>query len=78
MKTLIASTVLALTLAGCMVYTDPVAPVVAVGFYDPAYGYWTGYGWDINFYAYGHPGYGRPVYRGPRYVSHPVPAYHKR
>lgn len=34
-----------------------------VGYYRSGYGYWTGYGWDINFYVYGHSGYGR-YYRG--------------
>src|SRR5271170_1352564 len=34
-----------------------------VGFYRPGFGYWTGYGWDVNFYLYGHPGYGH-FYRG--------------
>jgi hypothetical protein len=71
---LLAGAALAVALSGCVAYPVEsvdvaVAPVVAVGFYDPAFGYWTGYGWDVNFYAYGHPGYGHPVYHGPRYVS---------
>lgn len=34
-----------------------------VGYYQPGFGFWTGYGWDINFYYYGHAGYGH-YYRG--------------
>jgi hypothetical protein len=49
-----------------------VQPEIAVGFYDPAFGYWTGTGWDVNFYAYGHGGYGHPVYHGGRYAPHGV------
>jgi hypothetical protein len=77
----------AFILAGCVAYATPYGtevqvaePVVAVGFYDPLYGYWTGYGWDVNYYAYGHPGYGHPFYHGPRYVrgGHAVRAEHHR
>lgn len=34
-----------------------------IGYYRAGYGYWTGVSWDINFYVYGHAGYGR-YYRG--------------
>lgn len=41
-----------------------------VGYYNPSYGYWTGSGWDVNFYIVGHPGYGH-YYRGaPRGYYH--------
>lgn len=72
LKALLATAVLAAALSGCVAYpVGPeveVAPVYAVGFYEPAYGYWTGYGWDVNYYAYGHRGYGHARYHGPRYV----------
>jgi hypothetical protein len=49
--------------------------VYTVGYYRPGFGYWTGYGWDFEFYAYGHPGYGFhynhiPEYGRPNYREH--------
>jgi hypothetical protein len=44
-------------------------PVIAIGFYDPVFGYWTGTGWDTQFYDYGHPGYGHEHYHGIKYVD---------
>jgi hypothetical protein len=58
----------AVLLAGCVVSPAQVAvvgPCAAyagpVGFYDEGCGYWAGpsIGWDVDFYAVGHPGYGR-------------------
>lgn len=55
---------------------DVVVGQYYVGYYNPSFGYWTGTGWDVNFYVYGHGGYGH-YYRGaPRgyyhnYVSGP-------
>ena len=66
------------SLAGCVAYAQPgqvgveVAvpdPVIAVGFYEPDMGYWTGTDWDLNFYDSGHPGYGHPHYSGAKYVT---------
>jgi hypothetical protein len=75
MKNILASFVVIAVLSGCYAYvpsgyTGEVyyeQPVVAVGFYDPAFGYWTGVGWDAHYYDYGHGGYGHPVYHGGRY-----------
>jgi hypothetical protein len=62
----------AIALSGCVAYPAEVQvgfePAVVVGlysigFYNPSFGYWNGYGWDMNFYVYGHPGYGH-YYRG--------------
>jgi len=66
---------LSIALSGC-VATVRANPGVAVefepdvivgewpiGYYDPAFGYWTGVGWDFDFYVYGHPGWGH-CYRG--------------
>jgi len=69
MLTLVAS----LLISGCVAY--PVGPgevyygqpPFVVGYYNPAFGYWTGVGWDWNFYAYGHPGYGHRYYNGYHY-----------
>jgi len=36
----------------------PIENGYAIGYYDPGYGYWTGTGWDVNFYSRGHRGYG--------------------
>lgn len=74
LKQLLAGAVIAAALSGCVAYpveteTVAVAPTIAVGFYDPAFGFWTGYGWDRYYYTYGHPGYGRPFYHGPRYIG---------
>ncbi len=62
--------------SGCVAYAQPsevgielTAPVIAVGYYDPAFGYWTGTEWDYHFYEVGHTGYGHPHYVGPRYVE---------
>jgi len=72
MKKILASLILSTALGGCVVAPAPVEvayePDVVVGlypigYYNPAYGYWTGYGWDVNFYLVGHPGYGH-YYRG--------------
>lgn len=61
---------------GCAAYAQPPAigiavadPVIAVGFYEPAFGYWTGEEWDAHFYDYGHPGYGHTYYHGAKYVT---------
>jgi len=68
----ILATTLTAALSACVVagpgYTvsyepDVVVGLYPVGFYNPAYGYWTGSGWDVNFYVYGHGGYGH-YYRG--------------
>jgi len=45
----------------------------AVGYYNPGYGYWTGSGWDVNFYAVGHPGYGHHYSRS----GHAHGGYHR-
>ena len=65
-----ATILLTLSRVGCVVYPinagyEPttIIGLYPVGYYYPGYGYWTGYGWDINFYAYGHPGWGH-YYRG--------------
>jgi hypothetical protein len=74
MKTILASLILAASLSGCVVvpygYSAEVAyePEVIVGdyyvgYYNPGYGYWTGTGWDVDFYVVGHRGYGH-YYRG--------------
>jgi hypothetical protein len=70
-------------LSGCVAY--PVeysvgveSPTVVVGYYDPSFGYWTGYGWDRNYYGYGHGGYGRGYYHGPRYAPRGHGYYHHR
>ena len=51
-----------------------------IGYFQPAFGYWTGYGWDISFYAYGHPGCGHFYHGAPReawgyYHYRPIPSY---
>lgn len=74
MKTIIAAAIMALSLTGCVAYVpaeyaevsyepDVVVGTYYVGYYNPGYGYWTGNGWDLNFYGYGHRGYGH-YYRG--------------
>ena len=76
MKTLFAALITSLALSGCAVFPTGYdgGPVVVfepevyvgdyyVGYYRPDYGYWTGYGWDIRFYEYGHRGCGH-YYRG--------------
>jgi hypothetical protein len=74
MKNILAALAVMGILTGCVVapvgYTADVSyePSVVVGlyplgYYNPGYGYWTGYGWDVDFYGYGHPGYGH-FYRG--------------
>jgi hypothetical protein len=74
MKNLILILTAAMILSGCVAYATPggVAvegpDVVAIGFYDPAFGFWTGTGWDRYYYDRGHPGYGHPRYHGGRYV----------
>jgi hypothetical protein len=44
-----------------------------IGYYREGYGYWTGRGWDANFYVQGHPGWGH-YYRGA--PDHAWGAYH--
>ena len=72
MKTLVLSILAIIALTGCVIRPAPVAVVYEpdvvvgqyyVGYYQPGFGYWTGYGWDLNFYAVGHPGWGH-YYRG--------------
>ncbi len=79
MKNMIAAAIAAFALTGCVItpygaYVAAPAVEVAyepdvvvggyyIGYYNPGFGYWTGVGWDFNFYAYGHPGYGH-YYRG--------------
>jgi hypothetical protein len=64
MKKILAALALAASLSGCVVSPAYVAydGPYYVGYYNPGYGYWTGYGWDVNFYLYGHPGYGHHYY----------------
>lgn len=98
MKNLFAVLLAGLALTGCVAY--PVATVYTpavevyesdvlvgpyyVGYYNPAFGYWTGTGWDVNFYLVGHGGYGH-YYRGaPAYARghyrarfvHPMVRHH--
>ena len=68
MKKFISALVVAASLLSGCVVVPASTPVVAVGYYDPCCGYWTGYGWDFAFYSYGHPYYGHPYYYGPRFV----------
>jgi len=79
MKKLFAIAALIGTLSGCVVSPAyepaPVVGVYPIGYYDPAYGYWTGYGWDVNFYLFGHPGYGHHYYPG-RYAPRGYYHYH--
>jgi hypothetical protein len=59
----VAATLLAAVISGCVVAPGPY-PVYGypVGYYDPALGYWTGAEWDFHFYEYGHRGYGHRYY----------------
>jgi hypothetical protein len=51
-------------IGGVMVYEPEVyVGPYYIGYFIPGNGYWTGNGWDLNFYFYGHPGYGH-YYRG--------------
>lgn len=70
----LAPILLSIGLAGCAGYVaTPAAEVVyepdvfiggyKVGYYREGFGFWTGSGWDANFYAKGHPGWGH-YYRG--------------
>ncbi|CDZ76437.1 hypothetical protein BN59_00706 [Legionella massiliensis] len=70
----LAAILLSIGLAGCAGYVaTPTAEIAyepdvlvgdyAVGYYREGFGYWTGNGWDANFYAHGHPGWGH-YYRG--------------
>lgn len=43
--------------------SDVVAGLYPLGYYNPEYGYWNGASWDVDFYLFGHPGYGH-YYRG--------------
>jgi len=74
MKNILAAIVLAAAMAGCIAYPvgystevvyepDVIVGPYYVGYYNPGYGYWTGTGWDLEFYGYGHGGYGH-FYRG--------------
>ena len=49
-------TLAALTLSGCAIvpaHKGYVESNLVIGFYDPAYGYWNGYGWDTRrYYGY--------------------------
>ncbi|MFI4918532.1 MAG: hypothetical protein ACHP65_03150 [Legionellales bacterium] len=38
----------------------------AIGYYRDGFGYWTGDGWDVNFYANGHAGWGHHYRGAPR------------
>jgi hypothetical protein len=74
MKNILAIAAVSVILSGCVAYATPngtgvavETPEIVVGYYDPLYGYWTGYGWDREYYLFGHPGYGHPHYYGPRY-----------
>lgn len=85
MRAFALAAVAAVALAGCVATVRPadvevgVEPVVAVGYYDPAYGYWTGTSWDFAFYDYGHPGWGHRHYYGPRYIhGYRHGYYHRR
>lgn len=79
MKKILAALALGLTLGGCVAYPVSygvqVEPEYYVGYYNPGYGYWTGYGWDSSFYVYGHPGYGRRYY-APRGWHHDNRGYY--
>lgn len=83
----LAVILLTVGLAGCVVESvdyvaTPTAEVVYepdvivggynVGYYREGFGFWTGSGWDANFYAQGHPGW-RHYYRGA--PGHAVHAY---
>jgi hypothetical protein len=59
---------------GAVVYEpDVIVGGYSVGYYREGFGFWTGSGWDLDFYAQGHPGWGH-YYRGaPR---HAWGAYH--
>jgi hypothetical protein len=72
MKKLIAACIAMVALSGCVVATpeyqvayesDVVVGGYYIGYYNPGFGYWTGWGWDPYFYYVGHPGYGH-FYRG--------------
>ncbi len=45
---------------------EVIVSLYPMGFYNPTFGYWTGGGWDANFYVYGHPGYGHYYSGAPR------------
>lgn len=71
MKQIIAAAIMALSLSACVSYVpaqyaDEPGVVVQtdyyVGYYNPGFGYWTGWGWDPYFYSYGHRGYGHRYY----------------
>lgn len=62
MKKIIIALIASAALAGCVGYGVTYQPGVsssgyAIGYYNPGYGYWTGYGWDPDFYFYGHEGW---------------------
>ena len=84
----LAVILLSIGLAGCVVepvgYVEPPMGEVVyepdvivggynVGYYREGFGFWTGSGWDANFYAQGHPGW-RHYYRGA--PGHAWGAYH--
>lgn len=84
----LAVILLSIGLASCVVETvsyvePPMGEVVyepdvlvgdyTIGYYREGFGFWTGNGWDANFYAQGHPGW-RHYYRGA--PGHAWGAYH--
>jgi hypothetical protein len=75
---LLAAALATLVLSGCVVASDGVVTTTSaqvvyepdvyvgdyyVGYYREGFGYWTGYGWDVHFYDYGHSGF-HHYYRG--------------
>ena len=77
MKRLVTMAAGLMILSGCVVSPAPyyvdsgviVEPEIALGFYDPMFGYWDGRRWDREYYGYGHGGYGHDRYHGPRNVE---------
>lgn len=81
MKNILAALAVIAALSGCVAYPVAYGPSVEVayepevvvglyplGFYSPGFGYWNGYGWDLNFYAVGHGGYGHYYHGAPGYA----------
>ena len=83
MKRLVTMAAGLMILSGCVVSPAPyyadtgvvvqpgviLEPEIALGFYDPMFGYWDGRRWDREYYGYGHGGYGHDRYHGPRNVE---------
>ena len=83
MKRLVTMAAGLMILSGCVVSPAPyyaengvvvqpgviLEPEIALGFYDPAFGYWDGRRWDREYYGRGHGGYGHERYHGPRNVQ---------